>query len=238
MKVESRATLRGVPGDAARRRGLRRIFLPVAGFAMAFGCGVGLALGSGFALPWWLGAALLILTALCYGAYCRKQPALVYGYFKGARGEEMVAGELAHLPAEWTIFNGILLPNGKDVDHVAVGPQGIFVIETKHWSGDVAVEGGKILANGRPLQKDPVIQVRQAREALAHAIGADPTMLHGVLCFVGRHFMEGPARADEVLVCSHERLTQALTQGTPLLDAATLAQAVTRLGSLTLTEGL
>ena len=113
---ESRATMRGIPGDAARRRGLRRVLVPVACFAGALGVGAGLLLG-GVGVPWWLGATVFAAALGGFALYRRRQPALVYGYFKGARGEEMVAGELAHLPSAWTIFNGLLLPDGRDVDH-------------------------------------------------------------------------------------------------------------------------
>ena len=237
---ETRATMRGIPGDAARRRGLRRVLLPVAGYAMAFGGGAGLLLG-GVGLPWWAGAVVLAVALGGFALYRRRQPALVYGYFKGARGEEMVAGELAHLPPTWTIFNGLLLPDGRDIDHVAIGPQGVFVIETKHWSGEVSVEHGAILANGRTLQRSPIAQVRRASAAVAEALAvADPpaAALHGVLCFAGPQFADGAVRADEVLVCSHLGLVAALTLGPTLLDAAAIARCVARLGALTLTEGL
>ncbi|HIV09802.1 MAG TPA: NERD domain-containing protein [Candidatus Spyradenecus faecavium] len=234
----SRATMKGVPGDAARRRGLRRVLVPVACFGVVFGFGVGLAVGGVGALPWWVGVAVLALAFAGFLAYCRRQPTLVYGYFKGARGEEMVAGELAHLPASWTILNGVLLPDGRDVDHVAVGPQGIFVIETKHWSGEVSVAGAQILANGRPLERSPVEQVRRAVNAVARAAEVRPDALHGVLCFAGPQFADAPTHADEVFVCSYLDLVSAISLGPAVLDAAAVARCVARLGALTLTEGL
>ena len=234
----SRATMKGVPGDAARRRGLRRVLVPVACFGVVFGFGVGLAVGGVGALPWWVGVAVLALAFAGFLAYCRRQPTLVYGYFKGARGEEMVAGELAHLPASWTILNGVLLPDGRDVDHVAVGPQGIFVIETKHWSGEVSVAGAQILANGRPLERSPVEQVRRAVNAVARAAEVRPDALHGVLCFAGPQFADTPTHADEVFVCSYLDLVSAISLGPAVLDAAAVARCVARLGALTLTEGL
>ena len=230
--------MKGVPGDAARRRGLRRVLVPVACFGVVFGFGVGLAVGGVGALPWWVGVAVLALAFAGFLAYCRRQPTLVYGYFKGARGEEMVAGELAHLPASWTILNGVLLPDGRDVDHVAVGPQGIFVIETKHWSGEVSVAGAQILANGRPLERSPVEQVRRAVNAVARAAEVRPDALHGVLCFAGPQFADAPTHADEVFVCSYLDLVSAISLGPAVLDAAAVARCVARLGALTLTEGL
>ena len=230
--------MKGVPGDAARRRGLRRVLWPVAAFGFAFGAGVGLTVGGAGLAPWWVGAAALAAAFAGFAAYRRRQPALVYGFFKGARGEEMVAGELAHLPASWTILNGVLLPDGRDVDHVAVGPQGLFVIETKHWSGEVTLSGAQILADGRPLSSSPIEQVRRAVNAVARAAEARPEALRGVLCFAGPQFADAPAHVDEILICSHLDLVSALTLGPAVLDAAAVARCVARLGALTLTEGL
>ncbi len=236
--IESRATMRGVPGDAARRRGLRRVLVPLLCFSVAFGIGVGLVLGSAHLMPWWGGILVLLGVVLGFACYCRRQPSLVYGYFKGARGEEMAAGELAHLPAAWTVFNGVLLPNGRDVDHIAVGPQGVFVVETKHWRGEVAIENGQVVAEGRVIQKSPILQVRQAVAAVAEVLGQPLASVNGILCFAGRQFASGSVCADEVLVCSHLSLWETLTAGPELLDAAAVSRCVARLSTLTITEGL
>ncbi len=233
----SRATMKGVPGDAARRRGLRRVLQPMVALGGLFGLGAGLTLGG--IVPWGVGVAVLAVAATFFALYRRQLPALVHGFFKGARGEEMVAGELAHLPADWTILNGLLLPDGRDVDHVAIGPQGVFVIETKHWSGEVSLVNGQILANGRPLaHRSPIEQIRLAVAAVARAAGLPPESLRGVLCFAGPQFADAPTHADEILVCSHLDLNAALLLGPTVLDAAAQARCVARIGALTLTEGL
>lgn len=57
------------------------------------------------------------------------------GYL-GAKGEIAVAAHLAKLPPEWTVFHS--LPVGTEhpsVDHLVVGPGGIFTITTKHHGG-------------------------------------------------------------------------------------------------------
>ncbi len=238
MTVSSRATMKGVPGDAARRRGLKRVLVPLLCFGVCFGLGLGVCLGALGVLPAWMSLVILIATLGGLALYCRRQPTLVYGYFKGARGEEMVAGELARLGSEWTVFNGLLLPDGRDIDHVAVGPQGVFVVETKHWRGEVTVEGGQILAEGRPLSKSPITQVRRAMGAVARVAEAPEGALFGVLCFAGAQFSDHSACADEVLVCSYLGLAEAIAARPAVLDAATLAGLVARLGSLTITEGL
>ena len=57
-------------------------------------------------------------------------------FLKGAKGEEWVARELSFLDSNYTVFNGLRLGSGKyNLDHVIVGPSGIFVVETKNWKG-------------------------------------------------------------------------------------------------------
>ncbi|MGP1493435.1 MAG: NERD domain-containing protein [Prevotella fusca] len=61
-----------------------------------------------------------------------------YAKAKGRHGEKQVAQELTLLPDEYTIFNDVyILENGKStqIDHIVLSPYGIFVIETKNYSG-------------------------------------------------------------------------------------------------------
>ncbi|MBW4770309.1 NERD domain-containing protein [Prevotella jejuni] len=58
--------------------------------------------------------------------------------FIGRHGEKKVAKVLMQLPDEYTIFNDVyLLENDKStqIDHVVLSPYGVFVIETKNYSG-------------------------------------------------------------------------------------------------------
>ncbi|MBO7182189.1 MAG: DUF4191 family protein [Kiritimatiellae bacterium] len=236
--TDTRATMRGIPGDAARKRGLRRIFVPLLVFGILFGFAFGVLLGNMDVLPWWVGLILLVAAFIAFFIFKKNHTSLVYGYFKGARGEEMVAGELARLPASWTIFNGLILPNGTDADHVAVGPQGIFIIETKHWRGNVSIEEGNLLANGRPLMKSPLIQVRTLTSELASFLEMSTSDVRGVLCFAGAQFHAASQQIDEVTICSYLNLSHVLTDAPTVLDAAEVATYVARLSSLTITQGL
>ena len=57
-------------------------------------------------------------------------------WYLGAQGELAVGRMLGELPPEWTVFHA--LPVGTkeaDIDHLVVGPGGVFTINTKHHSG-------------------------------------------------------------------------------------------------------
>lgn len=97
----------------------------------------------------------------------------------GLRGEEFVAEQLESLKRQgWWVFHGLpVVINGheQNVDHIAVGPRGLAVFETKTRSKPVA--GGAVKAevrfDGKTLlwpgyqDKTSVWQVRQQAEWLA-----------------------------------------------------------------------
>ena len=57
---------------------------------------------------------------------------------RGAFGERTVSGRLNSLGEHYIVIDDLLIPNAHgdtQIDHVVVSPFGIFVIETKCWSG-------------------------------------------------------------------------------------------------------
>jgi len=57
-------------------------------------------------------------------------------WYLGAKGEIAVGELLAKLPPEWTVFHALPVGiGGTDIDHLVVGPGGVFTINTKHHRG-------------------------------------------------------------------------------------------------------
>src|SRR5947207_1752168 len=76
---------------------------------------------------------------------------------KGAVGEALVAGTLASLEDDFVVINDISKRFG-NIDHVVIGPTGVYVIDTKNWKGTVKADGsGELLLNGKPCDK-PMIK--------------------------------------------------------------------------------
>jgi hypothetical protein len=74
---------------------------------------------------------------------------------KGATGEALVGFILEGFPDAYTVIHGLKpkLYYG-DIDHVVVGPTGVYAIDTKNWKGIVTADGqGELLLNGRPSSK-------------------------------------------------------------------------------------
>lgn len=69
----------------------------------------------------------------------------------GASGELAVAEILAGLPAGWHLLHAIPVGDrGSDIDHLLIGPAGVFCINTKHHPGkQVWVAGRSFMVSGR-----------------------------------------------------------------------------------------
>lgn len=109
----------------------------------------------------------------------------------GDEGERMVRHQLQFLGADYAVMNDIVLDGGgqrQQIDHLIVGPSGIFHIETKHWSGEVTFDhhGMRHLKRGVPADDaDPTAQMDRhdyvVRSVLAeHGIH---TEVMGIICF-------------------------------------------------------
>jgi hypothetical protein len=66
-------------------------------------------------------------------------------YKSGLTGERNVVKNISEkLSSDYSIFNDVLLKDGKrsgNVDHIIIGPTGIFVMETKNNKGIVTYDG-------------------------------------------------------------------------------------------------
>ena len=81
---------------------------------------------------------------------------------RGILGEEAVANDLAGLPSSYWVLHGVPTGHG-DVDHVVIGPTGVFALETKAWEGTFYRRRGQLYSNGKPAEH----VLRQARGAAA-----------------------------------------------------------------------
>ena len=77
---------------------------------------------------------------------------------RGAEGERVIADVLeSELPDGYHVFNDVRFPERTaNIDHLVVGPSGVFVLNTKNWRGTVgwAEDGKTLLWNGEPEKKN------------------------------------------------------------------------------------
>jgi hypothetical protein len=126
------------------------------------GYGIGAAfLTRGFPVMWVLViAALLFVLLWLIGKWATDKIDAIdrerWAWRKGAVGEALVAAALRVLPDEFVVVNDVS-KTLSNIDHVVVGPSGVFVVDAKNWTGTVEADGkGELLLNGRPLQQPAI----------------------------------------------------------------------------------
>jgi hypothetical protein len=163
---------------------------------------------------------LFLLLAVAVAAAANHSRNRIQSFIKGAKGEEMAARELGMLPQEFTVFHGLdiikltsITKGLYDLDHVVVGPNGVFVIETKNWSDDITIENGNLLYAGQTPTRPPLEQVKtEAKQLQAHLKSeADIDIeIRPVLCFASNNLHPGEQGAVGVIVCNANRLTNVI----------------------------
>lgn len=207
------ARVRGSPGLDARVRGLLRLAGPLIPLLFAAGW-LACAAWPGAALPPVAARVGLLLACAAAALYVALARTRVGHYVRGAAGEEEAARALARLPADCSIFHGVRLSFGApDADHVVLTPAGMFAVETKHWSGEVRVDGGRILVNGRTPDRPPLDQARRAAARLRNELERALRLrvpVQPVLCFLGDGLEPPMTGCGGVIVCRITRLAEAL----------------------------
>lgn len=97
----------------------------------------------------------------------------------GADGEELVGRELltvAQKDPRWRFVHSVPVGDrGSDIDHVAIGPGGIFTINAKHHpDARIWVGGGTFMVNGQrqPYIRNARYEAQRAARLLSTATGA------------------------------------------------------------------
>jgi len=142
---------------------------------------------------------------------------------RGAVGEESTARSLAALPElDWRVFHDVHWPGRRyaNIDHVVVGPGGVFVIDSKAWSGEIEVDEGVLRQNGHRRERHVLAAVDAAVAVGELLPGLDPATVKPVLCFDRDQPVFGWSR--EVMVCSTVNIATLLTSRPTVLDRATL----------------
>jgi hypothetical protein len=220
LSSEAHARVFGSPGERPRLTGLVRTAWPLLAVAAAGGyllrC---VAPRPDITLP--VAGFLLVALAAGLAAALRAGRVRLASYVKGAKGEESVARELALLPSGFTVFHGVTLERLSgarqegDLDHVVVGPTGVFVIETKNWSGVIGVRDGRVLYNGREPFRPPLDQVKAGASSLRRALAAAcrrEVHVQPVLCFAANSVEGGVGGAAGVVLCNARSLNRALAE--------------------------
>jgi len=138
-----------------------------------------------------LGGAILALT---------DEPAAITAWRTGAEGERRLGRLLDRLAeaGRVEVLHDRAVPGSRaNLDHLAVGPSGVFVVDAKRYRGKLEVRRGgvgsrrepdRLFVGGRDrtrLVESAAGQAEQVHRALGHLYAAPPIVVMPVLCFIG-----------------------------------------------------
>jgi hypothetical protein len=150
---------------------------------------------------------------------------------RGAHGERRTARLLDRLTREgYVVFHDLAVPGSPaNVDHLVIGPTGLFVIDSKQWTGSVHQSAdGLVWHNQYPLDRT-LATVRWEAEMLGRLLG---TRTAALLCVHGTHVQGGGLHAQGVAIVPAALLRTALGYDRVLSDADVEQLATTAWTSL------
>jgi hypothetical protein len=146
-------------------------------------------------------------------------------WYQGALGELETAAALDRLGPEWTVLHSVPIGSGTaDIDHIVIGPGGVFTINTKHHAGKKVWAGGNMLTVGGQKTE----HIRNARHEAAgvaerlRMVGAQVAVTP-LIVIVGAASMSEGKKPAAVEVLAVERLHRWLTKQRGIHNAKAVA---------------
>jgi hypothetical protein len=163
---------------------------------------------------------LCLVVAALVGWRLRFRPSeQAHTWQRGAHGERHTARLLDRLTHDgFVIFHDLAVPGNTraNVDHLVIGPTGVFVIDSKQWTGSV-LQGadGLVWHNHYPLDRT-LEKVRWEAQQVSRLLGSRAAAL---LCIHGAHVHSGGLHAQGVAIVPAHLLRSALGYDRVLSDA-------------------
>jgi hypothetical protein len=128
-------------------------------------------------------APIRMMLARLLGVHTRERAFRV-----GAEGERVVGARLARLPESWYVLHSVPVGSrGADIDHVVIGPGGVYTVNTKHLpDARVWLRGDTLVVNGHERDDVPAARAEadRASRLLGRAVGK-PVAVVGIVALVG-----------------------------------------------------
>jgi len=145
----------------------------------------------------------------------------------GAQGEKAVGQFLERLrQGGYEVFHDI--PTAEfNIDHVIVGPAGVFMVETKTWrkrgGARISFDGERLLLEGRSPDRDPLIQCRAQATWLSRQIEEGTgfrASVRPVLLFPGWYIESTQGAHRDIWVLEPKALPAFIEKEPAVLDLA------------------
>jgi hypothetical protein len=137
-----------------------------------------------------------------------------YPWYKGALGEIAVGEILERLGPEWTVLHAVPVGAGaSDIDHVLIGPAGVFTLNTKNHAGQsVWVAGRTLMVSGKKQRHlyNASHEATRAAKLLTRGVNATVAVT-GVVVVVAPKSMTVRERPSDVAVVTDRQLLRWLS---------------------------
>lgn len=167
-------------------------------------------------------AILLAPIAFCFASIAVRSAGETLAVWRKRRARANIARELLDLGRRYRILSRCSVTPGRE-DHVAVGPNGVFVILACDDSGRITASSRRLFVNARLPWRDLIddcrIDALRVRERVRRAAGR-PLPVHSVLCFA-RALVAVGQEIQGVKVVQAARLSRLIVStasATPLTD--------------------
>jgi hypothetical protein len=136
---------------------------------------------------------------------------------RGAAGERHTARLLDRLGREgYVVFHDLAMPNSPaNLDHLVLGPSGVFVIDSKDWTGQVHQSADGLIWHNHYRLDRTLATIGWQAETLGRQLGVPVAPL---VCVHGAHIQGGGLRAQGVAVVPATLLRSALGYDQVLSD--------------------
>jgi Nuclease-related domain len=232
VAVRVRATV-GRPGASAQAEYRRRRAaewaawtrtLPCrAGLVLAAGVGVGV-LAAQLAPPLASPAGLLVAAVLAWALRFRVSPE-TSAWRRGAAGERRTARLLDRLQQRgWVVLHDLAIPgSAANIDHLAIGPGGVVVIDSKQYRGRLQLSPDGLLWHGRHPLSLTLHRARWEADQADEVLGVADVRVAAVVAVHGAHVPWGRVVASGVTVVPASRVPDLLRALPPILSAEQVA---------------
>jgi hypothetical protein len=145
---------------------------------------------------------------------------------RGAQGERRTARLLDRLTRDgYVVFHDLAVPDSPaNVDHLVIGPTGVFIIDSKQWTGSVHQGVDGLAWHNRYRLDRTLATIRWEAETVGRLLGSSAVAL---LCVHGAHIQGGGVEAQGVAIVPASRLRDALGYDRVLSDADVVVLATT-----------
>lgn len=162
------------------------------------------------------------------------EPEAPTSWEKGAVGEEAIGRTFAALTDEgFAVLHDRRKPGTKwNIDHIVIGPNGVYVIDAKHYKGPLEIRStgslfrpgpNRVFVNGRPQDKLVAAmdwQVEAVQDAVGDLLEGTGATVHPFLCFLGVEvgLLQKPALVgpNDVVVTWPRRFVKDVSRTGPL----------------------